>query len=199
MGITPVAAVEPCVRQLAGPVVLPTGGALAGIEGAPGLPSVGTLLAVVGWVLLAAGAVGSLLPVVPGAPVSLVGIHVVWWANGFGDPGVVVVAVATLLALVAVAVDVFGGAAAAGAAGTTTRVAAAAGLVGLLLALVTGPLGVLAGIAGTVYAAERYGGTGRRESLRTAGRTLAGILVANGVQFVLTSTALVVVALGVLL
>jgi uncharacterized protein YqgC (DUF456 family) len=101
--------------------------------------------------------------------------------------------VATLLALAAIAVDVAGGAVAAGVAGTTTRVAAVAGVVGLVLAFVAGPLGVLAGVAVTVAAAELYRGTDPRESLRVAGKTLVGVLVTNGVQFVLTSLALVVV------
>lgn len=141
--------------------------------------------------LLAAGAVASLLPLAPGWLLSLVGVYGYWWSTGFQAPGVAFVAAATALVLAALAVDVLGGAVAAGAAGTSTRVAAVAGVVGLALALVAGPVGVLVGVGATVYAAERRRETPREESLRIAGKTLLGMLLTNGVQFLLTSAVLV--------
>lgn len=140
--------------------------------------------------LLVVGTVGSLVPVVPGGPLSLAGVYLYWWSTGFGTPGLAFVAVATLLGLAAVAVDVFGGAFAASAAGTDGRTAALAGLVGLALVFVAGPLGILAGVAATVYLAERHKGTEHRESLTAAWQTLVGMLLANGVQFLLTTAIL---------
>lgn len=137
--------------------------------------------------LLVVGMVGSVVPVVPGGPLSLAGVYLYWWSTGFGSPGLAFVVIATLLGLAAVAVDVFGGAFAASAAGTDGRTAALAGLVGLVLVFVAGPLGIFAGVAATVYVAERYRGTAHRESLGAAWGTLVGMLLANGVQFLLTT------------
>ncbi|PSP75116.1 DUF456 domain-containing protein [Halobacteriales archaeon QS_1_68_20] len=149
--------------------------------------------------LLAAGVVASFLPLVPSGLLSLAGVYVFWWSNGFGTPGVGFVAVTTVLGLGALAADYLGTPLAAGAAGVSTRAAVVAGVVGLLLFPFTGPLGVLAGAAGVVYLAQRRRGTARAESVRTALRTVVGMLVANLVEFLLALAVLVAVLAVVVL
>ena len=141
--------------------------------------------------LLVGGVLGSIVPMLPGGLLSLVGVYGYWWSTGFAEPGATFVAVATVLALLAMAVDYFGGAAAARASGTSTTVAAVAGVVGLLLVFVTGPLGVLLGVAGVVFLAERRKGNGTVESVRVALYTVAGMVAGNAVQFLATSLVLV--------
>ncbi len=141
--------------------------------------------------LLAAGVVASFLPLVPSGLLSLAGVYLFWWSTGFGAPGVGIVALATLLGLGAVAADSLGTPLAAGAAGVSARAAVVAGVVGLVLFPVTGPLGVLLGAAGVVYLAQRRRGVARGESVRAALETVVGMLVANVVEFLLTLAILV--------
>jgi len=141
--------------------------------------------------LLAAGVVGSVVPLLPGGLLSLAGVYLHWWSTGFGPPGPAFVAVATLVALAAIAADHLGGALAAGVAGASARTAAVAGLVGLALFPVLGPLGVFVGAAGVVYVSRRRAGADRRNSLRAAATAAVGLLVANLVELLLTLAVLV--------
>lgn len=141
--------------------------------------------------LLTGGVVASLLPLVPSGLLSLAGVYLFWWSTGFGAPGTGFVAVATLAGLAAVAADSLGTPVAAGFAGASVRAAVVAGVVGILLFPVAGPLGVLAGAAGVVYLAQRRRGRPRRESVEIAVRTVAGMVVANAVEFLLTLGILV--------
>lgn len=140
--------------------------------------------------LLVAGVVGSLLPVVPGAILSLSGVYLYWYSTAWTDPGLTVVVIATALGLLAIVVDLFGGIISASASGVTTKTAVVAGLVGFLLLPLLGPLGVVVGITATVAYSEYRKGTPLAETLRTTLTTVAGILLANLLQFVLTSLIL---------
>lgn len=100
------------------------------------------LLAVV---LLLVGVVGSVLPMVPGAPLSLVGVFLYWWSTGFSDPGLVAVFVLTVIGLSAFLADLFGGAITARAGGASHVTTGLAAVVGVVLLFVTGPVGLLVG------------------------------------------------------
>lgn len=136
--------------------------------------------------LLLAGVVGSVVPVLPGAALSLVGVYVYWWGSGYAEPHVAVLALLTLGGLFAVVFDWIGGAVATKASGGSTRSTAAAGVVGFLLFFVAGPLGVLLGVAGTVFALEYVGGDSTTASLRTAAYATAGVLASAVVQLLVT-------------
>jgi hypothetical protein len=153
------------------------------------------LLAVVAFVLLAVGVVGSVLPLVPGALASLAGVLVYWYATGFADPGPVVLVALVAVGLFATAVDYFGGAIAARAGGASALTTAAATVVGVVLLLVTGPVGLLVGVAGTVFALELYANRDARTSGRTALFATVGVLASGAVQVLLTASMLVVMVL----
>jgi hypothetical protein len=157
------------------------------------------LLVVVAFALLVVGVVGSLLPLVPGAVASLAGVVVYWHATGYADPGPVVLAALVLVGLFAAAVDYFGGAIAARAGGASALTTAAATVVGLILMLVTGPVGLLAGVAGTVFALELYRNRDARASGRTALFATVGVLASGAVQVLLTASMLVAMVLVALL
>jgi hypothetical protein len=148
--------------------------------------------------LLAGGVVGSLVPLVPGGLLSLGGVVLYWWQSGYTDPHVIVVAALVLVCLLVLLVDLFAGALAAKAGGASNRTTVAAGLAGFVLFFVAGPVGVLAGIAGTVFVVE-YAATGEAtHSARAATATTVGVLGSAVVQAMLALAvflAMVVVVL----
>jgi hypothetical protein len=157
------------------------------------LPFVGfeTTLVVVAFLLLGAGVVGSLIPQVPGAPFSLAGVYVYWVATGMSEPGIVLLAVLTLVGALTWVVDFAGGAVAARVGGASTKTAIAAGIVGLVLFFVTGPLGILLGVTLTVFALEFYRQEDARKGLKAALVTTVGMLASGIVQALLTGSILV--------
>jgi len=147
------------------------------------------------FLLLVGGVLGSVVPALPGALLSLSGVLVYWWATGYTDPGLLVLAALVGLALLVLVVDLFAGVLAARAGGASGRTSLVAGVVGLLLFFVAGPVGVLLGIAGTVYALERVQGRSQRSSLRRAAYTTLGVLASVVVQALLTLGILVAMVL----
>lgn len=148
-----------------------------------------TGLVVLAFVLLAGGVVGSLVPQVPGAPVSLAGVYVYWYATG--EPGAVLLVALTLVGVLTWVVDFVGGAVAARVGGASTATAVLAGVVGLLLFFLTGPLGIVLGVALTVFVVEFYRQDDARKGAKAALVTTAGMLASGVVQAVLTGSILV--------
>jgi uncharacterized protein YqgC (DUF456 family) len=132
------------------------------------------------------GVVGSAVPLVPGALLSLSGLYLYWWHTGYSDPGLIVLVALTLLGLLIIAVDWLAGAISAKAGGASTGTAALAGVVGFLLFFVAGPVGILLGVAGVVFLAE-FSRTGNpTTSGRTAVYTTVGMLASTVAQVLLT-------------
>ena len=155
-----------------------------------------------GWIalcLLVLGVVGSVVPLMPGGLLSLAGVYLHWWASGFVAPGTLLLVSLTLLGLLAVAADYGGGAVATRAGGGSYLSTGAAAVVGLLLALLTGPVGLILGVAVTVFAVEFARNRDPQTSGRTALYATVGVLASSVVQLLFTGTMLVVFAVGVLL
>lgn len=153
-----------------------------------------------GWIalaLLVVGVVGSVLPLVPGGLASLAGVLLYWWSTGYADPGPVALVALVALSLFAVAVDQLGGAVAARAGGASLLTTAAAAVVGVVLFFVAGPVGILAGVAGTVFVSEYRRHRDPETSLRTAAYATVGVLASSAVQFLLTASILVAFVLWV--
>lgn len=144
------------------------------------------------------GVVGSATPLVPGAGLSLAGIFLYWWHTGYSDPGTVTLVALTLLGLATMAVDYLAGLLSAKAGGASWTTGIAAGIVGFALLFVAGPVGVVGGVAGTVFAVEYYRNGDREESFRTAVRTTVAMLGSTVVQVLFTATMLVVFLVVVL-
>lgn len=140
--------------------------------------------------LLIAGVIGSVVPLVPGPILSLAGVYSYWWSTGFIRPGLGILLAFTFFGLSAVAVDYLSGAIAAKAGGASTTTGVAAAAVGIALFFVFGPLGVLAGVALTVFTAEVYRGGDPRASARAAIFSAVGVLGSAAVQVVFTGTML---------
>ena len=149
------------------------------------------VLVALAFVLLALGVAGSVLPLLPSGALSFVGVLVYWWQTG--RPGILLFLALVLVALVAVAVDWLAGFVGARAGGTDTRTAVAAGIVGFALMIPTGPIGLLAGVAGTVFVLELRENQDVQASARTAAYATVGVLASAAMQLVLTVAILGVV------
>lgn len=165
------------------------------------LLSLDVLLVLLAFALLVGGVVGSLIPQMPGAPLSLAGVYVYWFASGQTEPGTFLLVVLTLVALGTWIVDFVGGAVAARVGGASTKTAVLAGLVGLALFFLTGtgPLGMILGVAATVFAIEFNRQQDARKGLKAALVTTAGMLASGVIQALLTGTILATVAVVALL
>ena len=154
---------------------------------------------VVALALLVAGVVGSVVPAMPGALLSLVGVYLYWWSSGFASPGPVLLVALTLVGVITIAVDYLGGAVSARMGGASLRTTALAAVVGFALFFVAGPVGILVGIATTVFLAEYYRSQDARASGRAAAFATVGILASTIVQALLTVSMLVAFVAGVVL
>lgn len=147
--------------------------------------------------IAAIGVVGSVVPAVPGALLSVAGVLLYWWSTGYVDPSLPVLAGLLVVGVLAVAVDWLGGAVAAGAGGASRWTMLAAGLVGGVLFFLVGPLGVVLGVAGTVFALE----VNRHGDLEKGGRAalyaVVGVLGSAVVQVLLTGSIFVALVLVV--
>jgi len=149
-------------------------------------------LVVVAFVLLATGVAGSVLPLLPSGLLSLAGVLAYWWSTG--EPGFLLLAVLVGLAVVATLVDWLAGFVGARAGGTSTRTAALAGVVGFVFMFPGGPLGLLLGVAATVFVIEFRASNDVPGSARRAGYATVGVLASAGMQVVLTTTVFAAVA-----
>ncbi|GAA0655368.1 DUF456 domain-containing protein [Salarchaeum japonicum] len=134
--------------------------------------------------LLALGMVGSIVPLLPSGLTGLVGVAVYWWQTG--QPGPLALAALVVLGVTATFVDWFGGALGASAGGASTRTTLIAAVVGLLLLPLGGPIGIIIGIAGTVFTLEYYRNGDGGRSVKTAAYATAGVLASALVQLALT-------------
>jgi hypothetical protein len=160
---------------------------------------VSTLPVLLALLLLSAGVVASVLPAVPAGLLSLAGVYGYWVLTGFSDPGPVLLLSFTTVGVTAVGAEHFAGAISATAGGASLRTSALSGVVGLFLFAVTGPVGILLGVVGTVFALE-YHATGDLEaSVSAATTTVLGMLASAGVLLLLTLSMLVAFVLFVVL
>ncbi len=149
-------------------------------------------LTIVALTLLVGGVLGSVLPLLPGPLLSVTGVLTYWYSTGYTRPGVLAVGGLVGIGLVAFVFDLVAEVVSAKAGGASTGTALLAGGVGIVLAFMAGPLGLLVGIAGTVFLLEYREHGDPEVGLRTAGYTTVGVLTSAAVQVLVTGTVLVV-------
>ena len=152
-------------------------------------------LAIVALGLLVVGIVGSVVPLLPGPLVSLAGVLLYWWQSGYAEPGSFLLVALVIVGLVAVVAEYFAGAVSAHAGGASTVATLLAAIVGVVLFFVAGPIGIVLGVGGTVFAVEFYRHQDPEQSLRTAIYAAVGMLASTVVQALLTVTMLVAMLL----
>ena len=148
--------------------------------------------------LLVVGVVGSLVPLMPGPPVSVVAVLGYWWASGFSEPGTFTVAGLVLVGVLAFALDFLASAVSAKAGGASWAVTAVATVVGIALLLLTGPVVMILGVGAVVFALELRRHRDVSRGLRTAAYTTIGMLGSTAMQALLTFGMLVGFLLAVL-
>ncbi|MFC7134924.1 MULTISPECIES: DUF456 domain-containing protein [Salinibaculum] len=148
------------------------------------------LVTVLAFVVLAFAVVSAFLPGFPTGAVSLAGIGLYWWGSGFTSPGTAVLVVLIAVSLLAVAADWFAGAVAAKVGGASLLTTALAGLVGLALLFVTGPIGMVVGSAAVVFALEYRKHRDVRGSATAAGAYVVGFFASAFVQALLAFSVL---------
>jgi hypothetical protein len=140
-------------------------------------------------VLLAAGVVASFLPLIPGGGLSMAGVGYYWYATG--EPGLLALVGLLALGALAVVFDWVGGALAANVGGASLRTTAIVAAVTLPLLVVLGPLGLLVGVAATVFVLEYRRHDDAELALRAAAYATVGVLASTAMQALLTGAALV--------
>lgn len=116
------------------------------------------LVLLLGGFLVVVGIVGTVLPLLPGAPLVFVGLLIAAWAEGFQKVGWFTLSVLALLTLLSLALDAFAsslGAKRMGASWAALFCAAVGALVGLFFGLPGFVLGPFAGAVVGEYAARR--------------------------------------------
>ncbi len=141
--------------------------------------------------LLVLGVVGSVVPGLPGALLSLSGVFLYAWSTGFAEPSLPVLVAFVVVGLLALAADYFGGPIAAGMGGASRRTVAVAALVGLALFFLTGPVGAILGLTATVFAVELRRSGDARAGGRAALYAAIGVFGSTVVQVLLTGAMLV--------
>jgi len=157
------------------------------------------LVVVAAFALLVLGVVGSVLPSMPGALLSVGGIFLYWWGSGYTEPGTLLLVGLLGVAVLAFVVDVLAGFLAAKVGGASTTAAVLAGVAGFLAFFVAGPLGIIVAVAGTVFVVEVVRGANVKAGGRAAAITTIGMLGSAVAQVVLTASVLIAMVLVVLL
>jgi uncharacterized protein YqgC (DUF456 family) len=149
--------------------------------------------------LLAAGVVGCVVPVVPGAPLSLAGVYLYWWGSGFTEPHLGLLAALTLLGVLAVVADLAAEVVSARAGGASLTTSLIAGVIGIVLFALAGPAVALLLVITTVFLLEYRRHRDASRGARAAGVVVLGILGSVVVQVLLTGSMLVAFVLAVVL
>lgn len=149
--------------------------------------------------LLVGGVVASVVPVVPGGLLSLAGVYLYWWTTGYASPGFVLLGALTVVGLLAIAADWFSGVVAARAGGASSRSSVAGGVVGFVLFFVAGPVGLILGVASTVFVLELRRQSDARTGTKAAVAATVGVLASSVIQAFLTLSILVAMILVLVL
>lgn len=148
--------------------------------------------------LLVVAVVASVVPGVPAGAVALLAVYIdVLFGAGEGMALWLLFSF-TVVGLLAIVVDLFGGAITARAKGASQRTTFLAAGVGLVLLFVAGPIGVLLGIFGTVLVLALYDGRSFEEAGGNAVWATAGMLASGAAVFLLVLSMLVAYVVFVL-
>jgi uncharacterized protein YqgC (DUF456 family) len=140
-------------------------------------------------VLLTGGVIGSIIPMAPGALISLTGIAA--YIFGSNETSLLFLIFALPTAVFAVIVDWFAGAIAAKYGGASKETSIAAGVAGLLgFLFLGGPLGLVAAVSSTVFLREYLIHGDEKNSGKAAFYATIGVLGSAVVQAMLTASIL---------
>ena len=141
--------------------------------------------------LLAVGVVGSVAPLLPGPLLSVAGVLLYWWSTGYVSPDPVFVAGVVVVGIGAFVVDWFGSAISTQAGGASTTTVVVAALVSVVAFFVAGPLGVVVGVAASIFAVEFYLTRDVAAGLKATVYATVGLQASTVVQVLVTVAILI--------
>lgn len=141
--------------------------------------------------LLVVAVIASVVPGVPAGLVALVAIYVAYFFGPGPGMSLWLLFSFTVVGLLALFIDLFGGAITARAKGASQQTTIIAALVGLVLLFVVGPLGVVVGMFGTVLGFELRDGREFEVAWENALWATAGMLASGIAVFLLVFSMLV--------
>lgn len=150
-------------------------------------------------VVLALAVVGSVAPAVPGGVLAVVGLGGYYWLAPAPVFGPIALVGFLVLAIAAVVVGLFGGAVAAAGQEASTATIVAAGVAGIALLFVAGPVGLLVGMFAVAFGGELWSGADVGAAAEAAAWTTAGMLLGTVGEFLLTTAVFLGVAVAVVL
>jgi uncharacterized protein YqgC (DUF456 family) len=139
--------------------------------------------------MLIVGVVGSIVPMMPGALISLLGVAVYGFV--LNDPSTLFIVFASLTGTVALVFDWLAGSIAASYGGASKKTSIAAGIAGFLgFFLLGGPFGLVVAVGTAVSLREYLIHSDEQDSMKAALYASIGVLGSAVVQAVLTASIL---------
>ena len=154
---------------------------------------------VLAFALMVLGVIGSILPALPGPVFSIIGVLGYSWSADYTTPGPIILTSIILTGLFAIVLDFLASYYGADKSGASQKTAIAAAIASGLLFLVTGPLGILLGTAGTVLIRELLLGKEFDDALNSAITTTLALLGSAIAQVGLTVLILALFVVSILL
>lgn len=140
--------------------------------------------------LLVVAVVASVVPGVPAGVVALLAVYLEFFFGPGNRMSLWLLFSFTVVGLLAVVIDLFGGAVTARAKGASQRTTLIAAVVGLVLFFVAGPIGVILGIFGTVLVIELHDGQEFEDAWDKGVWATAGMLASGVAVFLLVLSML---------
>lgn len=144
--------------------------------------------------VLALAVIGSVAPGVPGGLLAVGGLVGYYWLAPEPAFGPVALAGFLVLAVAAAVVGTFGGALSAAGQAASTATVVGAGIAGIALLFVAGPVGLLLGMFAVAFAGELWSGAAVAGAAEAAVWTTVGMLVGTLGEFLLTAAVFLGVA-----
>lgn len=135
-----------------------------------------TIATVLAFLLMLAGLLGALLPIVPDTPLILAGALVWALADGFTPADLKLLAVLALIAVIAETLSYLAGALGAKVSGASWKGMAGAVLGGVAGLVVFGPWGLLIGLAVGVILGEMWAGRKGEDAIKAGLGALVGVI-----------------------
>lgn len=141
--------------------------------------------------LLVVAVVASVVPGIPAGLIALLAVYLEYFFGMGNRMSLWLLVSFTVVGLLAVVIDLFGGAVTARAKGASNRTTYIAAAVGLVLFFVAGPIGVVVGMFGTVLVSELNDGREFEDAWDNAIWATAGMLASGAAVFLLVLSMLV--------
>lgn len=150
-------------------------------------------------ILMFLGIIGSVVPVIPGPLVSIVGALIYWWSTGYTTPGIIMMFLIVSTGVIAEVLDTLAGFYGARKAEASKKTAYMAAAASILLLPFTGPFGIIIGTALVIVAREIMLGKQLEDAIKTAFYTTLALLGSIAVKVAFTSLMLLLFLVSVVL